>query len=277
MSMLGKVLCLLHGALSLIVLAWAIGVVTNRIDWNNPPADSGRDPGLYKRQDDKAAEYKIAVDRAFTRWSGNLNQVLVLEAERYPRRTFYAVHLYVMQTGGLPDATGKIVPVPSPVQNVLNPGPNGYLNVPRDKNGNLNMAAALAFPPYEVRPMVPADSMAGYQAKMEKLVEDIKASQVESAKADAEREKLNKEIVGVTQPMLVKGLRTLITEQKNIMDNAETEDRYVSVFVTNREAEFGLFKKRRDAMLGRVAELNAFMDAQKAGPKKKDNEPGKKN
>jgi hypothetical protein len=35
------------------------------------------------------------------------------------------------------------------------------------------------------------------------------------------------------------------------------------VFVTNREAEFGLFKKRRDAMLARVAELNRFLDGQK--------------
>jgi hypothetical protein len=263
MSMLGKVLCLLHVALSLVVLAWAIGVVTNRIDWNNPPADSGREAGLYKRQDEKAAEYKVAVDRAFTRWSGNLNQVLVLEAERYPRRTFYAVHLYVMQYGGLPDATGKIVPVPNPVQNVLVPGPNGYLNVPRDKNGNLNMAAALAFPPYEVRPGIPALSMVGYDDKMKLLVQDMQASHKASGEYDAERDKLNKEIVGVTQPALVKGLRTLITEQKNIMDNAENEDRYVAVFVTNREAEFGLFKKRRDAMLARVAELNAYMDAQK--------------
>jgi hypothetical protein len=231
MSMLGKVLCLLHVALSLVVLAWAIGVVTNRIDWNNPPADSGREAGLYKRQDEKAAEYKVAVDRAFTRWSGNLNQVLVLEAERYPRRTFY--------------------------------GPNGYLNVPRDKNGNLNMAAALAFPPYEVRPGIPALSMVGYDDKMKLLVQDMQASHKASGEYDAERDKLNKEIVGVTQPALVKGLRTLITEQKNIMDNAENEDRYVAVFVTNREAEFGLFKKRRDAMLARVAELNAYMDAQK--------------
>ena len=62
---------------------------------------------------------------------------------------------------------------------------------------------------------------------------------------------------------LVKGLRTLINEQKNIMDQAEAEDRYVAVFVTNREAEFGLFKKRRDAMQARAAELNRFMDEHK--------------
>jgi hypothetical protein len=98
-------------------------------------------------------------------------------------------------------------------------------------------------------------SVAEYDTRMAKLVEDIKASQKKSELAIVERDKLNREIVGVTQPTLVKGLRTLINEQKLIFDQAELEDRYASVFVTNREAEFGLFKKRRDAMLSRVEEL----------------------
>src|SRR5688500_15873413 len=121
MSTIGKVLVLLHGAAAITVLAWAIGVATNRIHWNTPPADSGKEtgPGLYDRQKAQAAEYAVAVDRSYTRWTGNLNQVLVLEAERYPRRAFYNTHLYVMQYGGLPDAGGKINPLPNPVQNVL--------------------------------------------------------------------------------------------------------------------------------------------------------------
>jgi hypothetical protein len=196
--------------------------------------------------------------------------VLVLEAERYPRRAYYQTHLYVMQTGKNP-VTGQ--PVKPPVQDVLNPlAPNGFIDVPRLPNGQLDLVRALARKAYEVRPMIAADSVAEYDDKMKKQVEDIKASQVQSNQFIAERDKLNREIVGVTQPMLVKGLRTLITEQKTIMDQAEAEDRYVAVFVTNREAEFGLFKKRRDAMLARVAELNKYYDEQKAKPKT--NRPG---
>jgi hypothetical protein len=259
MSTIGKVLVLLHGAVAITVLAWAIGVAANRIHWNTPPA-GGKDtgPGLYDRQKAQAAEYNVAVDRSYTRWTGNLNQVLVLEAERYPRRAFYATHLYVMQTGEL---GGQ--PVPNPVQGVLAPGPSGFLNVQRNAQGGLDMVRTLAFPPFEVRPGVPARSVAQYDREMKKFVEDIQASQVRSAAAIVEREKLNREIVGVTQPMLVKGLRTLITEQKNIIDQADAEDRYVAVFVTNREAEFGLFKKRKDAMQGRVAELNKYYDTEK--------------
>lgn len=272
MSTIGKVLVLLHGALSLTVLAWAIGVMTNRIDWNNPPAKAGADgaPGFYTRQKAKMDEYQVAVERSYTRWTGNLNQMAVLEAERYPRRAFYQVHLYMMQTGNGPNGQ----PVQNPVQDVLTPlAPNGFIDVPRDKNGNLDFVRAVARKPYEVRPGINADSMAGYDRRMARQVEDIRALQIKSDQAIVEREKLNKEIVGVTQPMLVKGLRTLITEQKTIMDMAENEDRYVAVFVTNREAEFGLFKKRRDAMLARVAELNKYFDEQKAKPKKSPNDP----
>jgi hypothetical protein len=88
-------------------------------------------------------------------------------------------------------------------------------------------------------------------------VEDIQASQVKSAKAIAERDKLNDDIVGHTQPTLKKGLRTLLLEQVTFKERAEREETYVTGFVTNREAEFGLLKKRRDAMLDRMEELKS--------------------
>jgi len=269
MSTLGKVLVLVHGALALTVLAWAVGVFTNRIDWNNPPAGKPGEestPGLYARQEAKAKEYNAAVDRSFTRWTTNLNQVAVLEAERYPRRAYYATELYLMHSGtpNMELGQGKnAVRIAFPVQDIYPYAPNGYLDVPRDRFGNLDMTRAFARKAYEVRPGIPAKSVVMYDADMAKLVEDIKASQIKSNQAIVERDKLNKEIVGVTQPKLIKGLRTLITEQKTIQDNADSEDLYSAVFVTNREAEFGLFKKRRDAMLARVAELNRYLDGQK--------------
>ena len=264
MSTIGKVLVLLHGALSITVLAWAIGVATNRIDWNAPPGEGSKDnPGLYARQKAKADEYNTAIDRAHARWTGNLNQVLVLDAERYPRRTYYGTVLIAMQTGQRPDGKGGWVPVNPPVQDIYPYAANGYLDVPRDRFGNLDYTRAFARKAYEVRPGIPAKAVVAYDTDMAKLVEDIKVSQQKSADAIAQRDKLNREIVGVTQPMLVKGLRTLINEQKTIQDSADAEDRYVAVFVTNREAEFGLFKKRRDAMLARVAELNQYLDGRR--------------
>jgi hypothetical protein len=252
-STIGKVLVLVHGALSLTVVAWALGVYTNRIDWNTPPAAAGKEtgPGLYDRQKNLAADYNASADRALARWSTNLNQVQALEAERYPRRAFYANHLNMIQTGKRLDGTA----VTNPVQQ-MPLDPKGYISVPMVQ-GQLDVNAATSRPPVEVRPGIAGKSVAKYDDEMRKFVADIQDSQKKSQEAIVERDKLNREIVGVTQPALVKGLRTLINEQKQIIDEAVAEDRYVSVFVTNRESDFGLFKKRRDAMLARVEELKA--------------------
>jgi hypothetical protein len=247
MAFIGKLLVVVHGALSLAVLAWAIGIFTNRIDWNTPPVEAGKEssPGLYAKQEAKAKEYSEAVDKAYTRWSGNLLRVQMLEGERYPRRAFYAEQLQLVRTGEL---NGK--PVANPVR-VLVTAPNGYLDVRPNAQR----------PVFNVRDEkktgdgtgVPSKSIAQYDREMAKMVEDIQASQMRNAQAIAERDKLNLEIVG--RPGM-KGLRTLLREQQTIHDQAVAEDVYVVGFVTNREAEFGLLKKRRDAMTARMDELN---------------------
>jgi hypothetical protein len=247
MAFIGKLLVIVHGLLSLTVLAWVVGVFTNRIDWNTPPAVAGKEatPGLYARQDAKAKEYGEAVAKAYTRWSGNLSQVLILESERYPRRAYYSDQLELVKSG-----TRGAQAVQNPVRvQVL--APNGFLDVrPQTQR-----------PIFMVRDEkktgdgtgVAAKSIAQYDREMTKYVEDIQASQTRNSQAIAEREKLNLEIVG-KPPM--KGLRTLLNEQQLIHDQAVAEDVYVVGFVTNREAEFGLLKKRRDAMTERMKELD---------------------
>jgi hypothetical protein len=237
MGTLGRVLVIVHGALSLAVLAWALGIYTHRINWNAPQGGgANKEDSVYARQKAKADEYNVAADRAYTRWSGNLLQVQALDRQRYPRRAFYGTQLYLVQTGQL---NGK--DVQNPVQQLVN-APDGYLDI-RQMTGR---------PPYEVRAGVPADSIAGYERKMARLVEDIKASQVKNDQAIAEREVLNREIIGT---QMAKGLRRRYNEQVEIMDRAQAEDQYAANFVTNREAEFGLFKKRRDALTDRMHEL----------------------
>jgi len=228
---------IVHAALSLAVLAWAVGIFTHRIHWNAPQgAGANKEDSIYARQKSKADEYNVAVDRAYTRWSGNLFQVQALDQERYPRRVFYGTQLYLVQTGQL---NGKAVQ--NPVRQLVN-APNGFLDIRPGAN----------HPPFEVRPGVPADSIAGYEKKMTQRVEDIKASQEVNDKALAEREALNRQIIGT---QMEKGLRRRYNEQVAIFDQAQAEDQYVANFVTNREAEFGLFKKRRDALTDRMHEL----------------------
>jgi len=247
MGFIGKFMVVVHGALAIAVFAWAGGVYTQRINWNTPPAKEGKEttPGVFEKQKASADQFNIVVDKAYFRWSGNLNQVAVLEAERYPRRNFYQGQLELVRSGSLTPG-GAAAPLP-PVQDLVN-APNGFLDI-RNPTGRKA---------FEVRPGVAADSIVGYERKMVKLVEDIKASQGRNEQVILDREKLNREIVGVTQPVVVKGLRTLLLEQKTIYDKAHNEDMYVVNFVTNREAEFGLLRKRRDSMNYRIEELVKF-------------------
>lgn len=246
MGFIGKLLVVVHAAASLSVLGWAVGVFTHRIDWNTPKVDAGKEaaPGLFDRQKAEADKYTAGVDKSYTRWSGNLSQVELLERERYPRRAFYAAELHRIRTGKV-NVNGKEIDVRDDPVRVMVNAPNGYLNI--DPNAPRQAV--------EIRPGFKANSMAGYDRLTTKLVEDIQASQAQNARAIAEREKLNDDIIGHTQPTLKKGLRTLLAEQQGFKDRADREEMYVIGFVTNREAEFGLLKKRRDAMEDRKKEM----------------------
>jgi len=240
---LGKVLVIVHAAMSIGVLAWAIGVFTHRVHWNKPPEGATEKEGIYAKQQAKATEYSDAAKRAYTRWSGNLFQVQGLEAERYPRRSYYTTKLEMVKSGTVRDAMGGSRKVQDPVRHLVI-APNGFLDV-RD---------AMAGAPVEVRSGVNAKCIDDYDKDVAKVIEDTKASQVTNAQAITDRDKLNREIIGIKDPF-VKGLRQLINEQKAIEDQAYNEDAYITDAVTNREAEFGLLKKRRDALVGRKGEL----------------------
>jgi len=237
---LGKVLVIVHAAMSIGVLAWAIGVYTHRVHWNKPPEGAAEKEGIYAKQQAKATEYSDAAKRAYTRWSGNLFQVQGLEAERYPRRTYYAKKLVMVKDGTVDGRK-----VADAVRHLVI-APNGYLDI-RDP-----MAGA----PVEVRKGVNAKCIDDIDKDIAKVIEDTKASQVTNAQSITDRDKLNREIIGTKDPF-VKGLRQLINEQKAIEDQAYNEDTYITDAVTNREAEFGLLKKRRDALAARKAELDS--------------------
>ncbi len=253
MGNLGKVLVLVHGAVSIGLLAWAFGVYTQRIAWTTA-SDKKDTPGIFEKQAARVKELGTTADRAYTRWSGNLARIKNLEGERYPRRTFYSIQLYMVEYGTAWDAQKMaVVNVPRPVQQ-LQTARNGYLDITNPFNR----------PPVEVRPGVPLDSVAGYTTKSKQFVADILASQKLNADAITARAALTNEIVGVTNPKLVKGLRLLISEQKIIEEQATIEETYSGDFVTNREADFGLLKKRRDAMTARIAELDKVKDGKAA-------------
>jgi hypothetical protein len=240
MGTLGKMLVVVFGAASIGVFAWSFAVYTQRIAWTSASKDT---PGVLDKQKERVADYSRNVDRALNRWSGNLATVQVLEAEKFPRRSFYGNQLNIARTGLMSNAMGQTVKVPEPIQQLVTAA-----------NGFLDIRQFVGRPPVVVNDK-PLNSIEGYRTLMNQIEQDIVASRNANVTHLADREKLNTEIVGELAPRKVKGLRELITEQRLIETNAGYQDISESDMATNWEADFGLLKKRRDGMRARLDEL----------------------
>lgn len=241
MEKIGRGLLLLHAMISIGMLAWSLGIYTNRIKFKTGSTEA---PGVIDASEIRLEDMKIAANRSYTRWTTNVLTVANLEQERFARRIFYVGQLNLVKTGSL--APGQPA-LPTPVQQlVVNP-----------RNGYLDISNPTGRPAIDVRttPRVTAKSLVAYDKELVVLADSIVKAQAESARLLGERKKLNDEISGPTEPPIFKGLRQLVAEQQDIIENAGKELDYVTNNVTNREAEFGLLKKRRNALLNRKMEL----------------------
>jgi hypothetical protein len=236
MGKLGKVLVLVHGAVSIALLAWAIGIYTQRVKWTSTDKS---DPGVFDQHTVRAAELQSGVEKSYTRWSGNLFTVLNLDNERFNRRGFYPGQLNMLVTGQFGG-----MDVPNPVQELVN-GPNGYLDI-RQPTGRPAMQSS----GQNLR------NITQYYTLMQQQYVAFDMSQKKSRQYQADREELNKKIVGTEGPPPTKGLRLLLTEQRTMEDAAVAQERYDTTYLVNLEAEFGLLKKRRDALTVRMKELD---------------------
>ena len=245
MGFIGKMLVMFHAVLSIGMLTWAIGVYTQKINWKSADKE---DPGVFDRQQAKAEDLTGAMNRAYYRWTSNYGSVRLFEDQRFPRRSYYTTHLNLVQNG--PDTAPAVLQLP------IDPA-TGFLDGPFPPT----MRAKLPPRPVSAPSGANAKSIAGYEADIKQTYLDIDASQKENSKALTDRELVNNEVTGVTKPKLIKGLRQQINEQKLIEDEANLEVLYVGGFTTIREAEFGLLKKRRDALTVRMAELKKYIDA----------------
>src|SRR5439155_8533547 len=94
MTKLGKWLVFINLTLSLLFLAWAIGLYTNQVHWNTPPSDGGQKvQGMVKELQDEINQLANARTSAEERWNSGTVLVRALETERPQRNTYYATLL----------------------------------------------------------------------------------------------------------------------------------------------------------------------------------------
>src|SRR5437660_12509342 len=100
MTKLGKWLVLINLTLSLVFLAWAVGLYTNQVNWNTPPADGGqRVQGMVDELKAEITQLAAARDSAEERWHSGTALVRALENERPARRQYYATLLRSVTQG----------------------------------------------------------------------------------------------------------------------------------------------------------------------------------
>jgi hypothetical protein len=238
MGTFGKIMVLVHGAVSIAVLSWAFGVYTQRITWTSADKDN---LGFFDQHQAEATVLNLKIDKAFTRWSSNAATLATLDEGqqgRQRRRAFYPAQLYLVRTGKFNGADT------TPAVQQLITAPNGYLEITRPTG----------------RPAVESNAQAlrsidSYYRDMQKQFDDYTKSQAETNKHQVARDDLNKKIIDTMGPPPTKGLRTLLQEQRLMEDAAVAQERFDITYLVNLEAEFGLLKKRRDALFVRMKEL----------------------
>jgi len=112
MTGFGKILVLLNLALSLVMAAWALALVTTRIDWSNQKGKDGKPDGELLARQALTKEMADVIPQAELRWRTARATMLGMEDGKGPdfkdsrsaTRAWYDAELRVLRTG---DVGGK--------------------------------------------------------------------------------------------------------------------------------------------------------------------------
>jgi hypothetical protein len=246
MTKLGKWLVLINVALSLMFLAWAVGLYSNHINWATPPSDSGqRVQGMVDELKEQITRLVAARDSADNRWFDATGRVLALEMERPARQKYYADLTRSVRQGDL-------AAINPPVQ-----------QLEFDRATGRVVLKPTGRPPVEIDGQ-PALSMAGYRAAIHDKTAQISAAQQQVTALVGETEKLTRQVTGFIPPgdgervtAEQKGLRMVLAEQEKLAHDLRLEQDYLRSPLTNYAIQTDLLRKRQAALAARLDELKA--------------------
>ncbi|HTK78088.1 MAG TPA: hypothetical protein VL371_22670 [Gemmataceae bacterium] len=242
---LGKWLVFINLTLSLIFLAWAIGLYTNQVHWNTPPSDGGQKiQGMIEELNGEIKQLAAARDAAEDRWNSGTALVRALETERPQRNLYYATLLRSARLGDVPQ-------IRPPVQQ-LEIAPNG--GVVLKLNGR---------PPYLIDGQ-PALSVAGYNNAHKERAAQIDEAHKQVTAIIGETEKLTRQINGVDPPgggervtAEQKGLRVVLATEQGVASKLRLEQEYLRSPITNFMIDTQLLQKRSTALKNRLGEVGS--------------------
>jgi hypothetical protein len=244
MTQTAKYLVLVNLVLSVVFVAWAVGLLTNEVPWHTPPAGDGpKVEGLIAELQGQIKQLDTARKQADVDWGDAYVQVQATEKQRTDAQNYYTALLNSVRFGNVAD-------IKPPVQQLAFSGPNVDIT---KRNGR---------PPITIGD-ADALSLAGYHEKIQQTIKEIDAAQAAIKKLIAETEALTKQINGVppgdpNAPTLAeKGLRVQIREQQDLVHSLELEQQYLRSPLTYFLLQRDQLRQRQAALLARLDELKA--------------------
>jgi hypothetical protein len=258
MTQTGKTLVIVNLVLSLVFVAWAIGLVTNQTPW--PTLDAGDGPkieGMVAKLQTEIKRLTDARNSADVRWGDAYVELQNVEKLRADAQVFQAALLRSVRTGDAVVRSGnRDVKIDPPVQQ-LEFGPTGLLLL--QPNG---------------RPAVKigdrdALSLAGYDTLIQQTLVGIEKAEADERRLLAETDALTKQINGVPVPpgrdatLAEKGLRVQIRERQERIHNLRLEQEYLRSPLTYYTLQREQLRQRQAALAARLGELGAEVTARR--------------
>ena len=242
MTQTAKTLVFINLVLSVVFVAWAVGLVTNQVPWHNPPADDGpKVEGFVSQLQAEIKNLLVARDSAEQRWGDAYVELLGVEKQRGDAQKYCADLLRSVRSGNVPDIT-------PPVQQL-------------EFANNMLLLKRNGRPPVTINGEN-ALSLAGYHAKIQQSLGEIQTAQADIAKLVAEMDVLTKQINGLPplppNPTLAqKGLRVQIREQQELVHGLQLEEQALRSPLTYFILQRDQLRQRQAALVARLTELKA--------------------
>lgn len=248
MTQTAKTLVFANLVLSVVFLAWAVGLFTNEVPWHTPPAGDGpKVEGMVAQLQARIKTLTDARDPADQRWGETYVQVQGGERLRADAHKYYADLLRSIRTGDVAD-------IKPPVQELAFNGP--ALDI-RKRNGR---------PPVTINGEN-ALSITGYHARIQQTIKDYQTAQATIDQLGKETKALTEQINGVPAakplaPTLAeKGLRVQIREQQELVKGLQLEEQYLRSPLTYYTLQREQLRQRQAALAGRIGELKPSITA----------------
>jgi hypothetical protein len=240
MTQTAKTLVFVNLVLSVVFVAWAVGLVTNQVPWHNPPAGDGpKVEGFVTQLQGQIKKLVEARDSADPRWGDAYVELVGVEKQRADAQKYQADLLRSVREGNVPD-------IKPPVQQL-------------EFANNMLVLKRSGRPPVTINGEN-ALSIAGYHAKIQQTLREIQSAQTEIAKLVAEMDTLTKQINGVPKlppapTAAEKGLRVQIREQQELVHGLQLEEQHLRSPLTYFILQRDQLKQRQAALVARLGEL----------------------